>query len=251
MLVATGSSPGAEDPGVAELVGTGHANGGLDGDKLAVESLPEVQAVLGGLEHRVHSRNTADIVGNGKDIAAVEARVLLGGRAGSVLANDIGDNGVVARDNLNVAGRGKLGQVEVGVGGPRALRASVMLNTSGVLAALTVMHAPVLENGAVKLDDVANSKVCADIAVKDVDGLRGQVVVVGHGGADPDTVGTLGEDEAFNSRHILSLERRQELVAVDLGNGGSRNGTGEGEKGGGDLHLGGSRRSQDGDAKVD
>lgn len=84
----------------------------------------------------------------------------------------------------------------------------------------TASLAPVFKDGAVKLDDITHGKAIADVAIKDVDGLGGQVIVVRLSGADPEAVGTLGKDETLDSGDILVLERRQEAVSVDLGNSG-------------------------------
>lgn len=118
MLVGTSDGPSTKDPGVSELVGASSADRRLDSDKLAVERLPEVHAVLGRLQFRVLDSDAVDIVGHGEDVSLIQDTELLSGRIRGVLANDIGSDRIVARDDLNVGGVGDLSQVQVQVVGP-------------------------------------------------------------------------------------------------------------------------------------
>lgn len=86
--IAAGDGPVANDPGVAVLVGARDADGALDGDELAAQRLPKVEAVEGRVEDRVLGGDVGDGVGDGIDVTAIEAAVLLRRRGQGVDADD-------------------------------------------------------------------------------------------------------------------------------------------------------------------
>lgn len=100
---------------------------------------------------------------------------------------------------------------------------------------------PVLLNLAVQSNDIADRQVRANGATEDVDGLRGRLIIVRLGRANPDPAGTLGKNQTCDVGHGLVLVRGQELVAIDLGNGQGGDGAGGGEEERRNLHLEGTR----------
>lgn len=200
--------PVACDPDVAIGVGAIESHRGPDGDKLAVEALPKVQPVLGRVQDWVHLGQAGGGVGSSKNVTIVEASVLLGRRGGRILANDQGRSGVARRQLPDVFGGGDLGQEQV------------------------LVVRPVLQHAAVESDKIAHGQVCADLAVIDVDGLRGQRVIVRLVRTEPDAIGALCKDNSSDVLDILVIERRNKLVAVDFGDGlGQRWGNKAGNKG--------------------
>lgn len=128
--------PVTTHPGIAELVGTADLGDVLEGDELTNERLPEVQAVLGGVELSVDGGVAADVVGNAEDAALIEAGVELGGRRKGVLANDERSDLVAGGDDNDIGGGANLGQVGVesigsGIGVVSAVQlSSVQLNSA-------------------------------------------------------------------------------------------------------------------------
>ena len=218
-MVLASDLPVTNDPSIAVGAGDLESRGLPDGDELAGERLPEVEAILGGLQNRVDGRNVLLRVGDGIDVTSVESCELLRGGRESVFADDEGRHGVAAGNNGDAGRVGELGQVHVRVGGP-------------VLGHL----------GRTKGDDVADIDRLADGVAEDIDRLGGGVIVVGRGRADVDTGRGLGRDETGDVADGLAVVGRDVLVAVDLGDGQSRGeqrlqaGDGPAESA---LHLGG------------
>lgn len=198
MVVAARERPVAGNPSVAILVGLGEGHGLLDGNELAAQALPEVETILGWLQRGVCNAHQRLIVWHRENVSAVQAAELLGWRVWRVLPNDQGRHLVPAADLGLQRGARDLGQVEV------------------------VLVGPVLEHFSAKRDCVADGQVCAERAAIDIDGLRGALVTVGRGGADPEAIWALCSNDTSYIGHSLPAEGRQKSGAIDVGDGGCR-----------------------------
>lgn len=82
---------------------------------------------------------------------------------------------------------------------------------------------PVLHDTAVEGDNVSNLDLVDDVAIEDIETLRGGGILVGSGRTQVDALAALGSNQALDVGDVLVLEGRDELVTVDLGDGqGSR-----------------------------
>jgi len=139
--------PVTVNPSVAVLVR------GLDdlrlpnGDQLAAQALPEVQAILGRLEDRIDFGDVGYSIRNAVDVAPVETAVLDGWRGECVLPNDQWLDGVVRGQHLNVFRRSDLSQVNV------------------------ALARAILRHFAVHRYDIADRQLGTDTTAVDIDGL--------------------------------------------------------------------------------
>jgi hypothetical protein len=88
MSVQASNRPIATDIDVAKSIGTANLVSLFDGDILAHQTLPEVQAVQVRLELRVCARNGGYGIGNAEYSTLVEAGELFGGRIRGINTND-------------------------------------------------------------------------------------------------------------------------------------------------------------------
>ena len=95
---------------------------------------------------------------------------------------------------------------------------------------------PVLGDPAVQGDDVANLDLVANGAAEDEQTLAGGRILIRLRRAQEDAIGANGSDKTLDALDVLSVVRRQELVAVDLGDGDGRGNGGGGQEGGDGLH---------------
>jgi hypothetical protein len=137
LAVETGDVPVTANPDVTKLVGTAELVSILDGDELTNEGLPEVEAVLGGVELRVLDGDTAHIVGDPEDVTLVEAGVHLGGRVEGVGTNDERGDLVAGRHDNDIGRGADLGEIRVESVAPASWSASVSVGLTRQILACT------------------------------------------------------------------------------------------------------------------
>ncbi len=122
--------PVAAHPDIAEAVGTASLVRALDGDELAEQTLPKVEAVLGRVEGGVGLGDEINGIGNTKDATDIEAGVVLRRGRERVDSNDKRLDRVAARANDDVGGTAELGELNVVFVGSAVLRSALAIAAS-------------------------------------------------------------------------------------------------------------------------
>lgn len=237
-------------PHVAILVRATDKMGALDGDQLADQTLPKVQAIGRGVQHGVRGGDGGDGIGDAKDAALVKTGILLVGRLQGVDTDDERLDLVAGRDDNDVGWLGKFGEVNVVIVGA-ADRVSRMFPSRFLLFPFfsaykttttfpppfppskfkrrnqikSKQNIPILLDQSAEGNNIPLLDLLPNRAAKHKQALGRGRVIVRLRRAQVDAVGSNSRHQARHPRDVLVLERRQEPVAVDFGDANGRNGT--------------------------
>lgn len=236
-------------PHVAILVRATDKMGAPNGDQLADQTLPKVQTIGRGVQHGVRGGDGGDGIGDAKDAALVKTGILLVGRLQGVDADNERLDPVAGRDDNDVGGLGKFGEVNVVVVGaaecvsctfssrflffssffphtrPQQVPPPFLSTSKRRNQIKSNQNIPILLDQSAEGNNIPLLDLLPNRATKHKQALGRGRVVIRLRRAQVDAVGRNSRHQARHPRDVLVLERRQEPVAVDFGDANGRDGT--------------------------